>query len=167
MFPRKRRGFPFPWDDDFESIFEEMEEFMREVMDKMEKGEKPGSYVYGFNIKWGPDGKVKIEEFGNKPTVNGDIKNEREPLTDIMESKDEITVIAELPGVNKEDIQLTVNDRELVIKVDKEDRKYYKRLRLPAEVKTDSAKAHYNNGILEVKLKKIEKKSGGKSIKIE
>ncbi|RLF10715.1 MAG: Hsp20/alpha crystallin family protein, partial [Thermoprotei archaeon] len=44
-----------------------------------------------------------------------------------------------------------------VISVDTERRKYYKEVKLPARVKPDTAKASYKNGVLEVKLEKLEK----------
>ncbi|MFP4545866.1 MAG: Hsp20 family protein [Methanomassiliicoccales archaeon] len=46
------------------------------------------------------------------------------------------------------------------------ERKYAKRLELPCLVDTDSAKANYKNGVLEVVLDRREKK-GGKSIEID
>ncbi len=169
MFPRRKKGFPFPFDDDFDRIFEDMEEMMKEMIEKIEKGEikDNGPIVYGVSMRIGPDGKIIVDEFGNKPK-EGEITGEREPLTDIINDKEEITVIAELPGVTKEDISVKVNDRDLIIKVNKAERKYFKKLRLPAPVDPKSAKAHYNNGILEVRFKKLNKKDeNGIKIDIE
>jgi len=76
-------------------------------------------------------------------------------------------VVAELPGVEKEDIELNATEKELIISVDTERRKYYKCLELPAEVDPKSAKASYRNGILEVRLKKVRPERRGERIKIE
>ena len=92
---------------------------------------------------------------------------EREPLVDMIEENNQIKVVAEVPGVKKEDIELVVRDTKLIIKVDTETRKYYKELELPEEVEMEKAKATYNNGVLEVIL---PKKSGGgpaRTIKVE
>ncbi|MEM2367987.1 MAG: Hsp20/alpha crystallin family protein, partial [Candidatus Bathyarchaeia archaeon] len=94
---------------------------------------------------------------------------EREPLVDIVETDNEIHVVAELPGVEKEDIKLHGTEDTLTISVDTPQRKYYKELTLPAKVNVKEAKTQYKNGVLEVKLPKIkeEKKPKGEPIKIE
>jgi len=72
-----------------------------------------------------------------------------------------------VPGVKKEDIDLEVTENTLTIKVDTKDRKYYKEVELPCEVDPNSAKATYQNGVLDVELKKAKPKKAGKKIKIE
>ena len=65
-------------------------------------------------MKTGPDGKPHISEFGNvkQGRVDGEqsvgpvVKDAREPLVDVMDAEKEIIVIAELPGVEKTDIDL-------------------------------------------------------------
>ena len=94
----------------------------------------------------------------------------REPIVDVMESDKGISVTAELPGVTKEDIELSLeNDNQiLVIKVDTPERKYYKEVELPAKVKADKVKATYKNGILDVMFEReTPRKKKGKRIKIE
>jgi len=178
----RRRRRRWPWDifdelfEEFERIEAEMEEMFRRSLREMpgwrefEEGVKVyGPYVYGFSISIGPDGKPVIREFGNvRPTRFGPrFVEEREPLVDVMEEDDEVVVVAELPGVEKEDIDLSCTERELVISVDTEKRKYYKRLELPTEVDPKSAKASYKNGVLEVRLKKARPERKGEKIKIE
>jgi len=179
---RRRRRLWF-WDifEEFErieeqidEIFERMEEqiqrmenkIFRRMMEEFREENKVGPYVYGFSISIRPGSKPIIREFGNvRPTRFGPrFVEEREPLVDVIEEDDEIVVVAELPGVEKEDINLSCTGRELIISVDTEKRKYYKRLDLPAEVIPKSAKASYKNGVLEVRLKKARKEE---RIKIE
>ncbi|MEM2066082.1 MAG: Hsp20/alpha crystallin family protein, partial [Candidatus Caldarchaeum sp.] len=93
---------------------------------------------------------------------------EREPLVDVYDEDQNVKVVAEIPGVRKEDIDLTVDEKMLTIKVDTEQRKYYKEVELPVEVSTTGVKATYNNGVLEVTLpKKQTSKPRGEKIKIE
>nr|4RZK_A Chain A, Small heat shock protein hsp20 family [Saccharolobus solfataricus P2]4RZK_B Chain B, Small heat shock protein hsp20 family [Saccharolobus solfataricus P2] len=84
------------------------------------------------------------------------ISEEREPLADVIEKGDEIKVVAEVPGVNKEDIKVKVTNggKKLVITAKSEDRQYYKEIDLPAEVDEKAAKANFKNGVLEITLKK-------------
>ena len=78
-----------------------------------------------------------------------------------------VKVIAEVPGVDKNDINLNASERKLIISVDTPQRKYYKEVDLPTEVDPQSAKATYKNGVLEVVLKKVGKGEKGVKIKIE
>ena len=182
------RGFFF---DDIDEIFREMQEMIsREFKDptervprdlirerKLSDGSKVrewGPFVYGYSVTIGPDGKPQIREFGNvkpeakfgKPQIN--IREEREPLVDIMTTDGEVKVIAELPGVEKKDIRLQGTEKTLTISVDMPQRKYYKEVELPAEVEPKKAKSTYKNGVLEVTLqKKKEEKPVGEPIRID
>ncbi|MEM4133639.1 MAG: archaeal heat shock protein Hsp20 [Candidatus Micrarchaeia archaeon] len=156
----KRRRFSF-FDDDFERMIERMfEEMTRgfEDFEELEKRAREGkSFVRGFSITIGPDGKPIIQEFGDKPQITPKgIEEKREPLVDIINEKNDIKIIAELPGVRKEDIELNATEKGLEIKVDTPERKYYKKLELPAKIKPETADAKYNNGVLEVIIKKVE-----------
>jgi HSP20 family protein len=97
-----------------------------------------------------------VREFGNVRKGAGTpwegIQDKREPLVDVVSSGKDVRVIAELPGVQKGDIEVTVKERSVTISVDKEDRHYFKELELPGAVDPKVAKSTYNNGILEVTL---------------
>lgn len=193
---RKRRRWPTFFDDwyfrDMEEMMKDMERMMedmlREFTDRIPESlvrerklpdgstfREMGPFVWGWSITMGPDRKPVVREFGNlKPSIWArpweppfDLREEREPLVDVLEDEREIRVIAELPGVEKEDIKLHATERALVISVDAKERKYYKELELPAEVDPSSAKSSYKNGVLEVELKKVKEKPRGVRIKIE
>ncbi|MCX8201182.1 MAG: Hsp20/alpha crystallin family protein, partial [Candidatus Caldarchaeum sp.] len=126
----------------------------------------------GYSITIGPDGKPVFRQFGNvSPAAlprGVEVRPEREPLVDVFEDEKTVKVVAEIPGVKKEDIDLTVDANRLTVKVDTEERKYYKEVELPAEVLTSGVKAVYNNGVLEVVLPKKEAgKTKGEKIKVE
>ncbi|RLF40542.1 MAG: Hsp20/alpha crystallin family protein [Thermoplasmata archaeon] len=189
-----KRKFPFGRDrddwfddifDDFWSrrwgdIFDEFDEYFRDMRRRMNmlirdamSGKLPepkegGPYIYGWSFRIGPDGKPVFQEFGNIPQRGiTELPGSREPLVDVQETDDEVQVTAEVPGVKKEEIDLEVTGNTLIIKVEGKDRKYYKEVELPAEVDPDSAKASYNNGVLDIQLKKVKPKSKGKKIKIK
>lgn len=158
---RKRR----PWFgafDEFERLEKMMDEMMRrafETPSKRKKFRRP--YVYGFSMSVGPDGKPVIREFGNvRASRRGPrIREEREPLVDVMEEDKDVVIVAELPGVEKDDIKLHAAEDHLTISVDTPARKYHKELTLPARVDPQSARASYKNGVLEVRLKKLVEKT--------
>lgn len=138
-----------------------------------------GPFVYGYSMTIGPDGKPKIREFGNvkpslrpepfgvtRPSLN--VREEREPLVDVISTDGEVKVIAELPGVEKKDIKLHGTENALTISVDIPTRKYFKEIEMPAKIDPKAAKTVYKNGVLEVTVPKIkEKKPKGEAIKIE
>lgn len=129
-----------------------------------------GPFVYGYSVTIGSDGRPVIREFGIvQPSKRGPlIKEEREPLVDVVSTENEVKVVAELPGVDKKDIKLHALEDTLTISVDIPNRKYYKAIKLPAEVDPKNAKTSYKNGVLEVSLPKTEKrKPKGDPIKIE
>lgn len=170
---RKRDPFDmFGFDDDFiKDIFQDdrvMDDVRRmtEEMMKMFTNVQPGKpYVHGFKINIGPDGKPRIEDFGNRPiktpTGKPSISEEREPLTDIIEGDTDVAVTVEIPGVEREDIDLNVTQENIEINVDNSDRKYHKTLELPCDVIPKTTKATYKNGILDVSIKRKEKKKPG------
>jgi len=129
-----------------------------------------GPFVYGYSMTIGSDGKPVVREFGNvQPGKRGPmIKEEREPLVDVVSCDNEVKVVAELPGVDKKDIKLNALDDTLTISVDTPDHKYYKEVKLPTEVDPKDSKSSYKNGVLEVTLQKTkERKPKGELIKID
>ncbi len=104
------------------------------------------------------------------------------PNMDIYERKDEFVVKAELPGVDKKDIELTISHDNLTLKgeVKKEEEvkeeKYYSNERyygtfkraitLPHEIDSEKAEANYKDGVLEVILPKKEE-AKPKEIKVD
>ncbi len=161
--------------EEFEKQIEEMNQLVEKIMS--ETGKEP--MVYGFSMHIGPDGIPHVEQFGNvrqesleqmtgKPSLRE--HDVREPFTSsiIDEKNKELCITAEMPGIRKEDIELNATENQLVIKAESSDRKYFKAITTPAPVDPDSARAKYNNGVLEVTLKlKGGSKPERKTVKIE
>ncbi len=178
IFPRDIELYFAEMDKYFEEMFKEAEtkipdELVREK-DLPEGGKirEIGPFVYGYSVTVGPDGKPVIREFGNiKPTSHGkkpvEVQDKREPLVDIFNEQNSVRVIAELPGVEKKDINLNIEDKTLTVSVEKP-RTYYKKIELPVSVDTSTPQAQYRNGILEINLKKPkDEKPEGKKIDIK
>jgi HSP20 family protein len=94
----------------------------------------------------------------------------REPMTDLIECDNSISVTIELPGLEKDDIDLRATPDTLTVTIDTPERKYRKEFDLPCEVKPNNIKATYKNGILDITLKRKKKnvkKIKGKKIKID
>jgi HSP20 family protein len=175
-FKKRRSQSKDPFFGEINDMFREMEKMMDEDLknftDKVPKEyvkerklpdgstvKEMGPFVHGYSMKIGPDGKPEIQEFGNlKKGLKGppQVKEEREPLVDIMETNEDVHVVVELPGVEKTDIKLHGTEDELTISVDTPQSKYFKEVKLPAKVRVKEANSTYKNGVLEVVLPKAE-----------
>jgi HSP20 family protein len=106
------------------------------------------------------------------------------PVVDLFEEKDYVVVKAEMPGLEKKDVEVSLNDSRLTIKGEKKKKEEVKKkdyfysersygafvrvLDLPCKVKGDKVKASFENGVLEVKLPKSEEaKSRSIAVKID
>ena len=121
--------------------------------DHIKKGMKG---VYGFTINTAGGGTPKVETFGNiKKTPEGPkVDEEREPITDIFDEKNEIVVIAEMPGIEENDLKIELKEDILEISASGKSRTYRKELLLPVKVIKENLHHKFTNGILEIRIKK-------------
>jgi HSP20 family protein len=160
---------------DFRRLADEMQRNLQEALKGM--GQDPSkSFVSGFSVRVGPDGKPTFSSFGNKPQVKPNpaggkvpaiVADEREPLTDVIEDARQVAITMELPGVEKKDINLHMTAEDLEVSVDNDLRKYHKRVHLPAKVDPKTTKATYTNGILDVTVQKVAPGKTGVKIPVE
>ena len=117
-----------------------------------------------------PAQKFRIKNSGAKRQVNSYRykvhrvsvgKKCREPkhLVDVLEATEEIIVVADFAGFNKEDLRVHVSGERLTVVAEASDRKYRKSLNLPKRVIPSTICTTYKNGVLEIRLKKAEEKS--------
>jgi len=172
FFGRRRRSIFDIFDDIMREFEEEIESLEKEFEElaRTSQGRVIGPYYYGVRITIGPDGVPKIEEFGNirrtrtgRPRISETI----EPLIDVIEEENEVLVVAELPGVDKDKIKVRATENKVIIRAENS-KKYYKEIELPAKVDPASAKASYRNGVLEIKLRKEKgAQEEGTEVKVE
>lgn len=80
---------------------------------------------------------------------------QREPLIDIFEEEDHITVLAELPSVEEKDVNIKADENTLTITAENATKKYLKIVRLPTRIKKSTIKSTYRNNILQIRLEKL------------
>ncbi|HZC88891.1 MAG TPA: archaeal heat shock protein Hsp20 [Nitrososphaera sp.] len=184
---RKRFGSWFP---DIDQMMKEMEKMMQEAFRNVEQQvpknlvkerklddgsivREMGPIVYGYSVKIGPDGKPVVRKFGNIdafPNVLGGglaVKEEREPLVDIIKGENELRVVAEVPGVNKEDLRVTATENSITLESVTGQPRYHKIIELPETIDPKTAKSTYKNGILELSFKRKGGSDSGVTINIE
>jgi HSP20 family molecular chaperone IbpA len=79
------------------------------------------------------------------------------PLIDIFQEDKWITIIVEIAGFNKETFKINVKDQKLTLSAKGNNRRYYKSLNLPKLVIPNAILTKFNNGVLQIKLKKAKK----------
>jgi len=123
-------------DDPFDDFFRELERMMNEMM-----GES-----FDMNVD------VQTEH----AHVGGQAGFGTATHVDVHETDAELRVVADLPGMRKEDIDLRCDGEVLTIGASADGRSFDERVRLPARVDETSASASYNNGVLEVVLDRVD-----------
>lgn len=106
------------------------------------------------------------------------------PATDLIDKKNTLVIRAEIPGATKDNIKVNVTEDRIDIsakverKKEEKEEDYYccertysawqRTIPLPLKVKSEQAKATYQNGVLEITLPKVEEaKAKRKEIKVE
>jgi HSP20 family protein len=108
--------------------------------------------------------------FFKEPGLPRMFQSEGLPVTDIIEEDDKIVIKADMPGMEKKDISITLADDLLTIKgeraTEKEEKgknfhrqeryfgKFQRMIRLPAEVDSNKIEAALDKGVLQITLKK-------------
>jgi HSP20 family protein len=122
-------------------------------------GDKGLKAVYGFSVKVGGAGRPTVESFGNVRDQEGKgpvVDDVREPMVDTFDEGDFLLVVAEMPGVNEADITYDIQQDIVIIVGQTGERKYHKEVLLPSAVEAEKSSSSYKNGILELKLWKVQ-----------
>jgi HSP20 family protein len=123
-----------------------------------------------------------FDSFFGRPSQVGAMERVWAPAVDMYETKDELVVTAELPGLNEKDIHLSISGDVLTLRGERtwnqevKQESYYRGERwfgkfersvpLPMPVQADKVSASYRDGVLTVKLPKVEEIKA-KEIKID
>ncbi len=120
--------------------------------------------VYGFSVRSGLGEKtIKVEPFGNirrdEERGHVEVQEIREPMVDVFDEPEHVLIVAEVPGIMQEDVQLELHDDILILAAEKGDKKYRKEVLLSASFSSDKMSFSCRNGILEIKLIKEKTRS--------
>jgi HSP20 family protein len=162
------------FNDEFNRIFGRMSNSFFNMNDIFEElktnGKNTGPYYYGYTMTVGPDGRPVVREYGNVNQESLSTSNTREPMVDtIIDEKEKLVkLIAEMPGVEKSDVKILVQDKLVDISAEHGEKKYHVKVPIKYKVDENSAKALYKNGILELVFKLAEdEKPKGKKVEVE
>lgn len=141
-FRRRERGLAAPMGAGLPDLFRDMEERMRRILQEF-----PLMGVAGEGLEWAP-------------------------RVDVTETDDEVRVKAELPGLSPEDVDISLDHDRLVLKGEKKEERereekgyfvsersfgsFYRAVQLPEEVDSQKIEASFKNGVLDIKMAKLE-----------
>lgn len=115
---------------DIEELFEDIEEMERDVRRAFRRLAKPVEVGY------------------------------ERPFYEFRDEAGKLVALFDIPGVPKENIELRVDEREIYLKAESESRRYMFRGAWPREVRPETARASYRNGVLEVSAEPRESAKG-------
>ncbi len=154
----------------FKKLTERMFKEMKEFEDAIRSGRLQGEWEVKPIDKPGVKGYVAKGRFQQGEPLRVPkhaLAEDREPLADVFEDKDCVKLYVELPGVEKNDIQLNVTQERAEVKA----KNFYRVINLPTrDIEFEKASASYKNGVLEVlipKTKKTIKEEKKQTIEIE
>lgn len=113
--------------------------------------------------------KVKVEHEGSRPEPP---ETYFVPATDVYETAEELVLVADLPGIRPDGLEVTVEDNVLVMRGRPQAEtkpagetlleefatgEYYRAFQLPADFDTDRIQASLKQGVLTVRLPKSER----------
>lgn len=159
--------------DDFDKIIDRM--LKRFAMDPTIDPNDPNvkTWSYGYTMTTGPDGKPVVREFGTGLPQTGftlDEPTTMETLSqvDVDRENGRVRLLVEMPGVTKESIRIKATENRVRISAGNETKDYDTEIPIDAEVDPGSAKATYNNGVLDLTFKLVKApEDDGVDVKVE
>ncbi|MGA2198522.1 MAG: hypothetical protein ABSG45_01145 [Nitrososphaerales archaeon] len=141
--------------DELDHYFEEFERSVEEaVRSSVNTGARAFSkpVVAGMAMGFGPEGKPRIQFFGDN-LIGPD--GFRAPIYEqvLDEKEGNLRLLVELPGVEKEDVQISALEDKVTLEAAKGERMYRTEVLLQRDIDPDSGVASYKNGLLDVVFK--------------
>ena len=138
------------FDDEFDRLFKQMSSSFMNLDDVFEilknTGNMSGPIFYGYTMTTGSDGKPVVNEYGNVKPNMLPTQEKREPLIDTLVDEKEKTlkVVAEMPGVEKSDVNVVVGaDKVIHIDAERGEKKYD--VKVPIKHKVDPEPVSYTH----------------------
>jgi HSP20 family protein len=126
--------------------------------------DKPLKGVVGFSIRTMGEGdeSVKVEPFGNirhnEATGESVVDEVREPLVDVFDEDQRLLIVAEMPGVEPNDVRVDLEEGTLTLSAERGELRFRKTLAVPPGLPRDKLTLAVKNGIVQIE---VPKRAGG------
>ncbi|RNJ76681.1 MAG: Hsp20/alpha crystallin family protein [Nitrosopumilus sp. B06] len=148
------------FDSEFNRLFRRMSG-MTDLLEEFDRNAQSDPCCYSCVIT-GPDRTPAVQEHGSEGSASGT----REPVVDTIVGKKEVKLVAEMPGVEKTDIKIIVDNGTVDLSAEHDEKKYHARVPIEGKIDEDHVRATYKNGILQIVFK-LEEKPAGKKVEVE
>ena len=160
------------FDSEINRIFKKMSSSFfdtDDIFQEFKGNSDSGPFFYGYTMTVGPDGKPVVKEYGNTKSDQLPLSDTREPIVDTIVNEKEkvVKLVAEMPGVEKTDVKIVVDNKIVNLSAEHGEKKYDIKVPLQHKVDENSAKASYKNGILELVFNLVAEKQTGKKVEVE
>ncbi|MEE8181243.1 MAG: archaeal heat shock protein Hsp20, partial [Nitrosopumilaceae archaeon] len=130
------------FDDEFDGLFKKMSRSFMNLDEIFEEANESGNiqsygpFYYGYTMTVGPDGKPVVKEYGNVKPGLLPTSDTREPLVDTLVDEKEkvLKLVAEMPGVEKKDVKVVVEDKTVCIDAEHGKKKYHAKVPIKQKV---------------------------------
>lgn len=149
--------------DEFDRYFDDFEKTIEDaIKESVNTGQKAFSkpVVTGMAMGFGPEGKPRVQFFGDN-LIGPD--GFRSPIYEqtVNDKEGMLRLVVELPGVEKEDVQISALEDRVSLQAEKADHKYRTEFTTQSPIDPDSGTASYKNGVLEIVFKLRDKNNKG------
>ncbi|UCG02318.1 MAG: Hsp20/alpha crystallin family protein [Candidatus Heimdallarchaeota archaeon] len=189
---RKKRINDDFWSFNFKDIFRSFEEELNALMrsGSSERSEN-GPITYGYSVRIGPDTNYQpeVRQWGNLndfrrkqglPELEIPIAKLSEPqlpmastsnerFVDFIDEDSHLKVIVEVPGFTKDTLVIDIDEdgSEITLTGTSESKELNETIKLPSKLEVKTIKSSVNNGVLEIRGKKIKNSSQKFRVKID
>ena len=189
---RKKRFFDDFRNFNFNDMFRSFEEELNALMHSgFSENSEHAPITYGYSVRIGPDTNYQpeVRQWGNLndhrrkqglPELEFPLKGLSEPrlpaastlnerFVDFIDEDNHLKIIVEVPGFTKETLAIDINEEgsEIVLTGKSESSELNQTIKLPSKIEVKSIKSQVNNGVLEIRGKKIENSSKKFRVKID
>jgi HSP20 family protein len=190
---RKKRKFDNFWNFNFNDIFRSFEEELSTLMRSgSSEFSENGPITYGYSVRIGPDtnDQPEVRQWGNlndyrrkqglseleiplrrlsEPQLPAASTTTSERFIDFIDEDNHLKVVVEVPGFTKDTLVIDIDEDglEITLTGTPESRELNETIKLPSKIEVKSIKSTVNNGVLEIRGKKIKNSSQKFRVKID
>lgn len=144
-------------DGHFDQMRQQMEDLIVRIQNQVsadfkELSKNGETRIQTISINIDSDGKSVVKEYTNE-IPKAPKTQDQEPLLEVLNGKNNITVVAEIPKAPKSEIHLDYSEKKLSIIMPSKN--FSKIVELPSDVDFNNKKVTSKNGVLEIILQKI------------